>query len=550
MTGSRQTENSAGPLCEAYDYVRWKMLTEPSPPQPAAQYLRMSTEHQQYSLDNQAAAIAEYAKAHNFVVIRTNRDAGKSGLLFKERQGLRTLLNDVIPGDPPYKAILVYDVSRWGRFQDSDEAAHYEFLCKSAGVPVHYCAEQFANDGSVPSSIMKAIKRTMAAEYSRELGVKVYEGKKRLVLLGFHAGSVPGYGLRRMLISANGKHKQRLKSGEYKSISTDRVILVPGPKEEVRCVRDIYEMALRRKSRAWITRELNRRGVPWVDGKPWNWQAVAQVLKNPKYTGCNEWGRTAQKLHSREVRNPVEKRVVMLEAFSPIISKEVFGRVQKICRDRTNNKSNAELLLKLKRLLAKEGHLSESLIDSGRSVPALSTCRNRFGGIRQIYELLGYRGQPGYLERADKAIRTRRLHRELIHKIVAMFPGSVTITTAQRRSWRPMLLVDSRIRVSAFICPSVEAGGARGQWALTPVPWEKPYPALLCLLNRHNDGFGQFYLFPSIRNCARMKFGKHGKFLLRGKRLHSLEEFYDSVVASGSDAGPHRSFTCAGDPFP
>jgi hypothetical protein len=31
--------------------------------------------------------------------------------------------------------------SRWGRFQDADESAHYEFLCKSAGIPVHYCAE-------------------------------------------------------------------------------------------------------------------------------------------------------------------------------------------------------------------------------------------------------------------------------------------------------------------------------------------------------------------------------------------------------------------------
>jgi hypothetical protein len=57
-----------------------------------------------------------------------------------------------------------------GRFQDTDEAAHYEFLCKRSGVPIHYCAEPFANDGTVPSSILKTLKRTMAAEYSRELG--------------------------------------------------------------------------------------------------------------------------------------------------------------------------------------------------------------------------------------------------------------------------------------------------------------------------------------------------------------------------------------------
>lgn len=41
----------------------------------------------------------------------------------------------------------VYDVSRGGRFQDTDESAHYEFLCRRAEIAVPYCAEQFENDG-------------------------------------------------------------------------------------------------------------------------------------------------------------------------------------------------------------------------------------------------------------------------------------------------------------------------------------------------------------------------------------------------------------------
>ncbi len=52
---------------------------QPSNQVPAAQYLRMSTEHQQYSLDNQAAAISRYADVNNFTVTHTYRDAGKSG---------------------------------------------------------------------------------------------------------------------------------------------------------------------------------------------------------------------------------------------------------------------------------------------------------------------------------------------------------------------------------------------------------------------------------------------------------------------------------------
>lgn len=209
---------------------------------PAAQYLRMSTEHQQYSLENQSVAIQLYAESHGFEVVQTYSDAAKKGLVLKHRDGLRQLLRDVVSGKATYRAILVYDVSRWGRFQDTDESAHYEFLCKSAGVPVHYCAGQFANDGSLTSLIMKALKRTMAGEYSRELGVKVFEGHKRITMLGFKTGGVPGYGLRRMLISASGAPTHGLALGERKSITTDRVILVPGPPEEVQTIRDIYEM--------------------------------------------------------------------------------------------------------------------------------------------------------------------------------------------------------------------------------------------------------------------------------------------------------------------
>src|SRR5215813_14919403 len=112
-----------------------------SDPMPTAMYLRMSTEHQRYSIQNQSAAIGHYAKVHGFTIIRAYSDAGKSGVTLRKRPGLRDLLRDVTAGNAPFQAILVYDVSRWGRFQDADEAAHYEFLCKSAGIPIHYCAE-------------------------------------------------------------------------------------------------------------------------------------------------------------------------------------------------------------------------------------------------------------------------------------------------------------------------------------------------------------------------------------------------------------------------
>ena len=76
-------------------------------------------------------------------IVRTYSDAGKSGLKIEGRDGLRKLIDDVESGIIEFDVILVYDISRWGRFQDADESAYYEYICRRQGVSVHYCAEQF-----------------------------------------------------------------------------------------------------------------------------------------------------------------------------------------------------------------------------------------------------------------------------------------------------------------------------------------------------------------------------------------------------------------------
>src|SRR6266478_4090408 len=173
----------------------------------AAQYVRMSTEFQRYSLENQTAGIAAFAASRNLTIVRTYQDKGHSGLRFSNRQGLQSLINDVEGRRADFDFVLVYDVSRWGRFQDVDESAHYEFICRQAGVRVLYCAEQFENDGSFVSAIMKNIKRVSAGDYSRELSAKVFAGSCRLVRLGFKQGGIAGYGLERVLIDQSGSHR-------------------------------------------------------------------------------------------------------------------------------------------------------------------------------------------------------------------------------------------------------------------------------------------------------------------------------------------------------
>ncbi len=287
----------------------------------AAVYVRMSTEHQQYSTSNQMDVIRENAKKRGLGIVKEYSDEGKSGLNIQGRDSLSQMIRDVEEGRAQYSSILVYDVSRWGRFQDADESAYYEYICRRAGVSVHYCAEQFENDGSPMSSVMKTMKRTMAGEYSRELSTKVFQGACRLIQLGYKQGGTAGFGLRRMLIDQNGERKAMLKMGEQKNIQTDRVVLVRGPEDEIKVVRWIFQTFIGEgKIESEIAAILNAQRVKTDFGREWNRATVHQILTNEKYIGNNVYHRTSCKLKKKHVvSNHVEnitlagRRVVIHE---------------------------------------------------------------------------------------------------------------------------------------------------------------------------------------------------------------------------------------------
>lgn len=272
----------------------------------AAMYVRMSTDHQKYSTENQRAAIEEYAAQRNIEIVKVYADEGKSGLNLDGRDALKDLIMDVEDGNTPFSIILVLDVTRWGRFQDADESAYYEYICRRNGIDVQYVAEQFENDGSPVSTIVKGVKRAMAGEYSRELSAKVFAGQCRLIEKGYRQGGPAGYGLRRMLIDEQGNEKGILKHGEHKSLQTDRVILVPGPEEEIETVRWIYEAFVDQNlSESAIAELLNQRGILTDLERPWTRGTVHQILTNEKYIGNNVFNRTSFKLK----KNRVEKRL-------------------------------------------------------------------------------------------------------------------------------------------------------------------------------------------------------------------------------------------------
>ena len=460
----------------------------------AAQYVRMSTEHQQYSTENQADVIRDYAAQRGFEIVTTYADEGKSGLNVKGRISLQQLIADVQNGNADFTVILVYDISRWGRFQDADESAYYEYLCRRAGIDVHYCAEQFENDGGPTSTIIKSVKRAMAGEYSRELSSKVFQGQCRLIELGYRQGGSPGYGLRRMLIDQTGEQKGILNRGEQKSLQTDRVILVPGPKEEVRVVNSMFTMFVsEERSESQIAQRLNERGLVTDLGRPWNRGTVRQVLSNEKYIGNNVYNRPSFKLKRKHVENAPEMWVRKDGAFSPIVSHELFFRAQGIIQERNRRFTDEELIERLRSLSKQHATLSAALIDGADEMPPSSTYRTRFGSLIRAYRLAGYTPDRdyGYIE-INRGIR--ELYPQLVADVMDRLDQSGATVTHDATT--DLLLINGEYSASMVLsrCRQTPAGSLR--WLISIDSHVAPDITILVRMNPSNQQPTDYYLFP------------------------------------------------------
>jgi len=502
---------------------------EPKPLVSAAQYVRMSTEDQQYSIANQKAAINGYANSHGFVVVSTYADAGKSGVEIKHRHELRRLLSDVVSGQAQFKAILVYDVSRWGRFQDVDEAAHYEFLCRSAGIPVRYCAEQFENDGSAASGIMKALKRTMAAEYSRELGVKVLAGQRRIALLGYRSVGTAGYGLRRMMVSPDGQRRLVLQRGERKAVHTDRTILVPGPKKEVSCIRTIFELAATGRTPKEIAKELNAHHMLTANEQLWRASSVYRILTNEKYAGGNTYGKTTQRLSS--VSRVVERDLWIThpDAFVSIVAREVFDRVQKLLKKRglSPPRSDAYLIQAMKRILGREGKLTHRLLKrQGLGCPYYK----RFGSLLKAYEIAGYRPPLGAIQISDVQNRLRLLRKDLYFRLKRLFPDRVRFIGLPGQKLSVVAEIDGRLRLAVYLCHAVIDRTGELGWSLRVRPLDRHLPMLICTVDQSFSQLLNFYLTPPLETSLKWKRLREGQpWLSAARKLEKLEEFCEAA---------------------
>lgn len=491
----------------------------------AAMYVRMSTDHQKYSTENQADAIRDYAEHRQIDIVKTYTDSGKSGLSLDGRDALQNLIADVQSGSADYSVILVLDVTRWGRFQDADESAYYEYLCRRAGIDVQYVAEQFENDGSPVSTIVKGVKRAMAGEYSRELSGKVFAGQCRLIEMGFRQGGPAGYGLRRVLVDEHRQPKGTLKRGEHKSLQTDRVVLVAGPDEEVDTVRWIYRAFTGEDlQESEIAARLNQKGVKTDLGREWTRGVVHTILTNEKYIGNNVFNRRSFKLKKRRVNNTPDMWVRADGVFEAIIEARYFYTAQGIIRERSRRFSNDEMLTKLRALHEKQGWLSGILIDETDDMPSSSVYAHRFGGLTQAYKLIGY--DPGRdLSYIEDNKRLRRMYPEVVEGVIRKiqeFGGKV-----HREVLNDFLVVNNEIKVSLVICRCAQTQTGGNRWKIQLDTGLMPDITIAVRMEADNVRILDYYLIPAIDvENPQIRLAENNHFSLDAYRFDDLEPFF------------------------
>ena len=491
----------------------------------AVEYVRMSTEHQQYSTENQAAKIREYASRRGIEIVRTYADAGKSGLRIDGRPALQQLIKDVTTGTVDFQIILVYDISRWGRFQDADESAYYEYICRRAGIQVAYCAEQFENDGSPVSTIVKGVKRAMAGEYSRELSVKVFAGQCRLIELGYRQGGPAGYGLRRTLIDQHGDVKSDLTRGEHKSLQTDRVILRPGPDDEIRIVNQIYHWFIEDGITASeIASRLNTMKVRTDLDREWTRGTVNEVLTNEKYIGNNVYNRISFKLKKTRVVNTPDMWIKKEGAFDAIVQAELFYTAQGMIRARARRYTDEELIERLRSLYQNRGILSGLIIDESEGMPSAAVYANRFGSLIRAYQMVGFTPDRDY-----RYLEVNRFLRQLYPEIVAKTETEISAIGGNviRDPATDILRVNQEFSVSLVLarCQTHDSGSHR---------WKVRFDASLCpditiavRLDHSNQAAMDYYLLPRLDfGQPRISLADHNAIEFDSYRFESLDYLY------------------------
>ena len=189
---------------------------------------------------------------------------------------------------------------------------------------------------------------------------------------------------------------------------------------------------------------------------------------------------------------------------------------------RTFNRTDEELLEKLRVLLALKGRLSLAEIQNSPDLPSPSMYRHRFGSLREAYRQIGY-GAPAQFGPLDLRQRIRALREQLMAQIVSLFPGRLSVIKRGGR-WRSRLRMANGRMIAVVVARTVRVWNDTIRWLVDPVAHERKLVTLLARLDAGNQAIIDFHLMPGINRRTRLRISLDDSWLRRGIALRELSQ--------------------------
>jgi DNA invertase Pin-like site-specific DNA recombinase len=492
-------------------------------------YIRMSTELQTESPENQERQLRDFAAAYGIEVVKVYADLGVSGMTAEDRDQFLALIEDVENRRNEFDIVLYLEDSRWGRFLKSRDAEFYRMLVERKDVFCHSCDKPLTLMNTLADRVMTLFRDESASDYCRQLSQKVFIGQCNLITKGYRQGGTAGFGLRRLLLDETGNPKQELARGQRKSLQTERVILTPGPSHEQAKIPWIYDQCILGRSEREIAEQLNTEGWKNDFGRPWTRGTVREVLTNEKYIGNNVFNRSSAKMKSRSKTNPENEWVRKEGAFIPLVDLERFYKVQAIIRDRHQKQSNEELLQLLTDLYVEKGRLSALIIDEADILPPSSLFRTRFGGLLRAYRMIGYTPERDY-QYVEINQRLRSLHSTIVTDVIK----NIEELCGRNIAVDPetyLLELNHNLFISIVISRCFHTSAGFRRWKIRFDTGLHPDITVAVRMDSANETIHDYYMLPSLEfgdNALKLQDDNSG--LLDSFRTDNLEYLLEMSI--------------------
>lgn len=303
----------------------------------AVAYIRMSSDGQEKSPEQQRAEIQKQAAQHGYTVTHEYIDAGISGDKTHKRKQFLKMHADALAGE--FDTILCWDQDRFGRF-DSIEAGYWIHPLREAGVQLLTVTRGLIDWNSFEGRIVNGVTQEGKNLFLRNLSENVLRGQSSGASQGASMGGRANYGYRWK------REQRRGRNGDIRLVCTELEI---DPVEAPVVEWFFAEFGNGQRSIRGMCRELNDKGNRTRKGTKWIHQTVLAILKNPRYTGDSVWNRSSQgQYHNhragkiepcstrRKRHNDREDWIVAEDAHTAIVSRELFDRVQERLEERSS----------------------------------------------------------------------------------------------------------------------------------------------------------------------------------------------------------------------